>query len=442
MSEKGHTTSLAERVEIGERWANGQTDRAIAEALDRPISTIRKWRRRYQQQGRKGLASKMGRPRTGALGHFPSQLVEAIDRMRRENAGWGALTIRTELQKEPGFGPKNLPSRSRIAAYLKQQGYVRPYEQHEELPQPPRKTVERVHQEWEVDAQGVLHIPKLGDVSILLIEDVLSHLKVGALPCWDTSHPNTQDNQMAFRRAFLTYGLPEQVSLDHDSVYIDNKSPSPFPTLLHQWLLALGIAVRFIELPPPAEHAHIERGHQLVDQQGVLGHACDTRPEFHTLLDDRLEFLNREFPSRSLQGQAPLAAFPQALQTTRPYRLEWEADLLDLHHLYAYLVKCCWYRTTSSLGMFSLGNRDYFARARFKSQTLEITFDPHTVEFICLPESSDVPFRLPACGLDKQTLMGELDPLLSMPVYQLALPFASQQWRTLFLADHLPGTTF
>ena len=58
MSIKGQTTTLAERVEIAEHWETGQTDLQIAILLERPIATIRKWRRRYQHQGRGGLSRK------------------------------------------------------------------------------------------------------------------------------------------------------------------------------------------------------------------------------------------------------------------------------------------------------------------------------------------------------------------------------------------------
>ncbi len=440
MSNKGQKTSRAERVEIGERWASGQTDSEIAGAMQRPVSTIRKWRRRYARQGSSGLTRPMGRPPSGALGHFPRPIVEAIDQIRQTHAGWGALTIQIELQKDPVFGQAHLPSRSRIAAYLHQQGYTQPYERHQNLPQPPPPRVERVHQEWEIDAQGKTEVNGLGGVSILLIEDVLSHLKIEGLACLHTTHPGTLENQVAFRRGFVKYGLPEQVSLDHDSVYYDNQTASPFPTLLHLWLIALGIQVRFIEQPPPAEHAHVERGHQLVDQQAVCGQTFQSLNDFQTLLTQRLDFLNREFPSRSLQGRPPLSAFPEALYTQRPYRLEWEADLLDLRRVYAYLAKGRWFRWTSKVGMFSLGAQRYNARTPFANQTLEITFDPRTIEFICLPDDGSDPFRLAALGLTKEVLMGELDPLLSVPAYQLALPFSREAWRQL-LACQLTGTT-
>jgi hypothetical protein len=44
-------------------------------------------------------------------------------------------------------------------------------------------------------------------------------------------------------------------------------------------------------------------------------------------------------------------------------------------------------------------------------------------------------------GLTKETLMGELDPLLSLPAYQLALPFSPQAWSTILLCQTLTDTT-
>jgi transposase len=441
MSIKGRPTSLAERVEIGERWRVGQTDPQIAKALERPVATIRKWRRRNQHQGREGLSSQMGRPATGALGQSPEEVSREISQMRKAHPGWGPLTILTELQKKAQFAGKRLPSRSRIAAYLKQEDWVRKYERHPELPEPKPKKVERPHQEWEVDAQGKMTIHGIGGVSIVNILDVFSHLKIDSLPCLRTTHANTQDHQLLLRRAFVRYGLPEQISLDHDSVFYDNQTASPFPTVLHLWLIGLGIEVRFMHKPPPAEHARIERTHQTLTQQAVIGQTFANVADLQIMLTGRINFLNADYPSRALQGQAPLSAFPQANQPQCPFRLEWEKEQLDLQRIYHYLAQGRWFRLTSTVGMFSLGAQRYNAGTKYARQTLEITFDPQTCELVCLPEKTTQPIRLPAKGLTQEALMGELDPLMTIPVYQLALPLSRQTWREMMLCRTLADTT-
>jgi transposase len=125
MVKKGQPTSLAERVEIGERWQAGESDTQIAIAMDRPIATIRKWRRRFQHQGRAGLSNRMGRPAMGALSQYPEEISKDILCKRKAHPGWGPLTILVELKKDIRFAEQRLPSRSRIAVYLKQRGQVR-----------------------------------------------------------------------------------------------------------------------------------------------------------------------------------------------------------------------------------------------------------------------------------------------------------------------------
>jgi transposase-like protein len=441
MVRRGQRTSFEERIEIGERWESGQTDPQIATAMGRPIPTVRKWRRKYQREGRSGLASRMGRPTTGALGQFPLEIRDAVREMRESHSGWGPLTIQVELEDDRRFTSMRLPSRSRIAAFLKQEGFTRKYERHSELSQPQVVEPESAHEEWEVDAKGVIKVPDLGSVSIINIKDSFTRLKVDSFPCLNTSHPNARDYQLVFRRAFLNYGLPERVSLDHDSVFYDNASASPYPMMIHQWLIALNVGVCFIKQKPPAAHSIIERAHQTINQQAVAGQFFVDGPALQKSLDDRLDFLNFRFPSRSLDGQAPLAAHPEARHSGQPYRPEWEEDMLDMQRVYDYLTQGRWFRRTSTHGQFSLGTYRYNVGKGLGEQTLEITFDPQTREFKCLPEDGGQEIRLAAQGLTKTDLMGELGPLIALPAYQLALPFSRAAWREMTLCDNLTDTT-
>lgn len=441
MAQNGRRTTSAERVEIGERWAAGESDPEIAAAMNRPVETVRKWRRRYQRAGRAGLFSKMGRPASGALGHFPLELRDRICEMREDHPGWGALTILTELKNTPYFAGLKLPSRSRIAAFLKQKRYSRAYAQHSELPQPQPKQAQKAHEEWEMDAKGVLEVAGLGPVSIINIGDFASRLKIGSLPCLNTSHPSTPDYQLILRRAFVQYGLPERISLDHDSVFYDNAAASPFPTTLHLWLVALGVAVRFITKRPPAEHSFIERLHQTVVQQAVAGQTFTAQRDLQRGLDQRLDFLNQHLPCRTLDHQPPLVACPEARHSGRSYRLELEEDLLDMQRVADYLAHGRWFRQVSAQGQFSLGAQRYGVGCVCARQTLEIAFDPQSHELRCLSADGQRETRFPIQGLNKARLMGELSPLDSLPAYQLALPLSASAWRELAMTKQLTGTT-
>lgn len=439
MARRKESTSLEERVAMAEKAAAGKTDREIATEMGYSRWTVRKWRRKAHTEGEAGLTPRRGRPPTGILGTFPPEVRLALRQMREEHPGWGPETLRLELAGR-GLTGASLPSRSRIAAFLRQEGLTRPYRHRSDLPQPSPASPRRVHEEWAMDAQGVIQTPS-GEVSVINIIDEVSHLLVGSRLSFGTSHPSQRDYQVALRLAFSQYGLPERISLDRDGVFYDNNSSSPFPTSLHLWLIGLRVEVRFIQRPPPQEHSRIERTHQTVERQAIWGQAPADTAAFQRRLDRRREFLNQRYPSASLGGKPPLVAFPEARHSGRPYRPEWEEEMLDMDRVGAYLAQGRWFRRTSSQGQFGLGGHLYTLGKRFARQEVKITFDPQTWELICQPQNGEPAVRLPIQGVSKADLMGELHPLTSVPAYQLSLPLSPSSQRELILAG-LRGTVF
>lgn len=438
---RGHPTSFQERLEIGERATAGQSDSEIAQALGCSIYTVRKWRRRYLNHGRDGLSSDMGRPAGGPLATVNPALKSHIRQMRQAHPGWGADTILTELKQDAYWKSEPLPSRSRIAAFLKAEALTRPYQRHVELPQPAPQEARHPHQEWEMDAQGALSVTGLGSVSLINIIDVASHLKVESCPRLNRPTPARADYQLTLRRAFINYGLPQRLSLDHDSVFFDNTSPSPFPTRFHLWLIGLGIDIIFTRKGRPTDHAQIERNHQTLEAQAITGQRWLTQAALWQGLDERRAVLNHYLPLRSLKGQAPLEAFPQAAYSGRPYRPEWELDLLSLDRVYHYLAQGRWFRRIRSNGHFDLGGHIYYVGNQWAKRAAEITFDPDQVAFICQPEGCDQQRKVLVKGLTKADLMGDLADLLQLPAYQLAFPFTVQDQRLLDLVNSLTDTT-
>lgn len=424
MRQKGQTTTLEERVTIAERTTAGQSSREVAGALGRPLATVRKWRQRYQREGRCGLSSQMGRPANGALASAPAEMRDALLELRAKQPGWGPQTLRLEIAKDERFAGLKIPSRARIAAYLKEQGKVRKYERHEDLPEPPEQPVQRPHQEWEMDAQGVTTVAGLGKVSFINLLDVYSHVSIDSHACPNVSHAKSQEYQRVLRRAFIRYGLPEQISLDHDSAFYDNKSASPFPSGIHLWLIGLGVQVRFIHNRPPLEHSRIERHHQTLAGQAFEGQTFADVTALQRSLQARMLFLNQEYPTRALNEQPPFQAFPQARHSGRPYDLSTEEQMLDMHRIYTYLQAGRWFRQVSSVGVFSLGGYGYNATTQFTEQTVEITFSATTRKLTCLPEKGTATLQFDIQGLTKSALMGNALALPGYIPYQLALPFA------------------
>ena len=441
MARHGKKMTYPERLECGKRATAGQTDVQYAQATGWSIWTVRKWRRCFQKQGESGIVPRMGRPKKGALSTYPDDLGTGLKKMRQAHPGWGPITLLEELTALPAYFGKALPSRARVAAFLKEKQLVRQYERHAGLPQPAPDPATQVHDEWEMDAQGRQPVAGLGMVSVVNIMDVVSRLKVESYPQLWGEGLTWQDYQLVLRCAFLQYGLPGRISLDHDSAFFDNTSLSPYPSRLHLWLVALGVEVIFIEKPPPLQHSLIERAHQTISAQAITGQTWRQQSALWQGIHQRREFLNQIYPSRSLQYQAPLEAYPQAIHSGQAYRPEWEEDLLDLKRVYALLAQGQWFRETSCHGEFWLGMQRYNPGRACAKSTMQITFDPAHHEFICQKVGIELTKRFAAKGLAKTDLMGELAPYTRMPAYQLALPFSRQDWRLLQQAHLWRGTT-
>lgn len=441
MQLRGQRTTFQTRLEISEYAAAGLNDTQIATTVGCSVWTVRKWRRRALHQGRTGLTSQMGRPATGPMSTFPSQLKEVILHLRKLHPGWGPATLLAALKTDACWADQPLPSRAQIARLLKQVGLTRRYQPHHDLPQPPRVSLSTPHQEWQMDAQGIMRVEGVGKVSLISIVDVVSRLKAESYPSLETTNPALSDYQLSLRRAFLTYGLPETLTLDHGTVFYDNTTPSPFPTRLHLWLLALGVQVRFTRKRCPTDHAIIERTHQTMTAQALLGQTYTSPTDLWAALDERREVLNHHLPSRALSRKPPLEAYPGAIHSGRSYRPEWEEELLSLEKVCTYLAQGRWFRGVRSNGFFGLGASQYYLGKHFAQRRVALRFDPEAMALICLPEGCEETIRLPIQGITKAELMGELAVLQSLPIYQLALPFSLAAWRQLEYAHHLMGTT-
>lgn len=392
-------------------------------------------------KGKASLDAQMGRPQRGILSTFPLEVQEELERMRKTHPGWGPLTLVEELARDLRFAGLPLPSRARVAAFLKAKDLARPYQRRAGLPPCKAPPAKQVHEEWEMDAQGAQLVDGLGKVSVVNLLDVVSHLKVGSYPHLGARGLDGKDYRLVLRVAFLDYGLPLRLSLDHDSAFFDNTSASPYPSRRHLWLEALGVQVVFIQKAPPLEHAMIERNHQTISAQGITGQTWSHPLALWHGLDQRREFLNTRYPSRSLHYRAPLEAYPQAAHSGRAYRPEWEEQMLDLERVYALLAQGRWFRETNCHGEFWLGMQRYNAGRKCAKSTLEITFEPSRLEFVCQKPGTNEVRRFAAKGLTKTDLMGELAPFVRLPVYQLALPFSLEARRKMELARMLGGTT-
>lgn len=431
-------TTLEERLKINTLSEGGLIDQAIADKMGWSLSVVRKWRRKHQKEGRSGLASKMGRPRTGALSSYPEKTRKQIAQMRQDHPGWGPKTIYTELSLADA--EKRIPAPASIGRYLKEQGLSRNYQQHTKLPNSEKPTVTEPHQLWKMDASGPKAVPALGLVALINISDCVSRLRAMSYPVISgkqrvTHNPDTADYQAALRLAFSAYGMPERIQVDRAAVFHDNHSKSPFPTRLHLWLIALGIDLCFSRPRMPTDQAIVERSHQLWDQQCLLGQSYVSWEALFQTLRERRDFINQHLPCASLNNQPALVVFPEAAHSGRVYRPEYEPDLLDVTRIWQYLALGQWFRLVSKVGTFSIGGHLYYLDYTLARQQIELSFNPKLCAFACHNQAGDFIDHKPIQGISTDILMGDLPTHL--PAFQLHLPFDWNSFQVLRLFETL-----
>lgn len=358
----------------------------------------------------------MGRPPSGPLGTFDTELCGKINQLRKDNEGWGALMILVELEEEFSYAREKLPSASSVNRYLKQGGFIKHREPAGKFPSKPCEKPTSVHQVWEVDAQGATEVKGIGHQATINMKDGLSKKHCMAFPVWvknQSSQPTTGHYKWAFRLAFVESGLPQGVQVDKDSVFIENTSRSPFPSRLHLWLTALGVGLCFIEKAPPAQQATVERSHQTMERQASMGKSFENWQAFFQHCQKRRRRMNEKFPSRSHGGKAPLQAFPAAAHSGSHYSVEKEHQLLDLQRISTLLSQGKWYRLVSSSKMVSLGRQRYYLKDAVPKTQLQITFCKESNLLIFRNDKEHILDRLPLKGASLEELM-ESDSIITL----------------------------
>lgn len=309
---------------------------------------------------------KRGRPLSGALQSYPSELRQQIKDLRSHNEGWGAISILVELEVVYGYSKVDLPSADSIHRYLKQCGFVKAKVPKGSLVLPTPPNVETVHDLWEMDAQGAVAVTGLGYIAMINIKDVKSKTYIGAFPVQvasSKSQPKTPHYLWALRLAFEEFGLPKAIQVDKDSVFIDNTSKSPFPSVIQLFLVGLDIKLCFIQYAPPIQQAMVERSHQTLENQALRGKSYQNWNELFVNTNKRRKLLNEHYPSRSLDKQAPLQVYPKETHPERPYSLEVEKLLVSIQRIEQYLEACKWFRKVSSAKTVSLKHTYYLKNA-------------------------------------------------------------------------------
>lgn len=136
-----------------------------------------------------------------------------------------------------------------------------------------------------------------------------------------------------------------------------------------------------------------------------------------------------------------MVAHSDALHSDRTYRPEWEAELLDLNHVWNYLAQGRWFRRLSKDATFSLGNQVYYVGHPWSCLDCEITFDPLHLQLVCRNDAGEIFARKLIQGVTVSDLMGDFALAFNLPFFQLALPFTDEPDYRLRLFETIRVTT-
>jgi len=346
------------------------------------------------------------------MGSFDKAIHQKVEQYRPGREGWGALTIQVELRQESDLRAHRQPSRSTIAAFLKDKGKTKPYKKHLDLPCKPCYSAAFPHDLWQMDAEGNKQVAGLGTVCVVNLKDAFSKTYVGSLPLVfekPCNHPQKAHYQRLMRLAFLEFGMNRRLQVDHESVFFDNISTSPFPTELHLWLTGLGIEVCYTPKGKPQKQGMVERSHQTMHQQVTAGQTFACYRQLFDRGQQRRSRLNRDIPSRSTQNQPPLLNCPQAEKSERAYQTEVEEKIFEPQKIKNLLRQGRWYRTVSKDKTVALGGRVYYLPKANPKTEVEIRFNPYKSTFLFFNAIGKFINSRPAQGLTYSELAGDLE---------------------------------
>ncbi len=274
-----------------------QTDnfRALCQEYGISPKTGYKWRERFLQFGREGLADESRRPRSS-----PHELAEGVVcemvRLKRAHLAWGPRKIRAVYErKHAGF----VPSETSFKRVLTKAGLVQPRRVR------PRREAGRLCSErqasapnevWTTDFKGWWYDQQRQRCEPLTVRDEFSRyvLDIRRVP-----DARTQTVRQCFERLFELHGLPQAIRSDNGAPFA-----SPCGVLglsrLSAWWVVLGIDLERSRPACPQDNGAHERLHLDIrlelQRQGQSG---------QEELDQWRQSFNQERPHEALGMRCP-----------------------------------------------------------------------------------------------------------------------------------------
>ena len=223
-----------------------EEERSISELSQRyglSRKTIHSWKRRYEQEGLKGLEPKSRRPHRSPREAISRQWKEEVVALKRRRRRWGAKKLVAELKRR--HADKAVVSERTIGRLLRAAGLTHDRRRRSRkngplIQWPNRPIASASNLVWAIDFKGDFFLQDGTRVYPLSLEDLYSRFLLELRALEATTFVAVK---ASCRRVFSAYGLPE-------GIVVDNGKPFAGEGLLGLsrlscWWMSLGGSVRF-----------------------------------------------------------------------------------------------------------------------------------------------------------------------------------------------------
>jgi len=204
-----------------------------------------KWRKRYEEEGLKGLEDRSRCPH-GVSSSVDPVVAAAVLADREAHPTWGARKIRKRLS----WGDGEVPSERTVHRIIKRAGLVEP--QGSKPEEPKRFARSRPNELWQMDHKSAIHgCWSRRAVPFVVLDDCTRYL-IGLKALPDKGLASTWGSLWEMLGEF---GLPEAILSDNDSIFHGLQGPSQ----LEVRLMRLGIKILHGRPYHPQTQGKVER---------------------------------------------------------------------------------------------------------------------------------------------------------------------------------------
>ena len=258
-----------------------------------------KWRKRYEQKGRGGLADRSREPASKPT-QTPREMEARVVEVRAAHRAWGGRKIRRWLLDR---GVDQVPVASTITEILRRHDLI-----DEEASLRAKPMIRFEHAEandlWQMDFKGHFPMTGGGRCHPLTVLDDHSRFSLALRACGNERGGTVREELI---RVFRHYGLPRAMLMDNGSPWGCNEPHGHTP--LGVWLMEQGIRVTHGRPYHPQTQGKEERFHRTLKAELLQGREFADLVETQDRFDPWRETYNNERPHEALDLGVPVSRY-------------------------------------------------------------------------------------------------------------------------------------